>query len=461
MPLKGLWAIGVFVLCAQALAAETPEALQEVQRLSLHECISHALTNNALLDALQYEVERAQARKRAADATRLPKIQSTMLFGPIPEARGNAVATETPTNDFDLDSIGPFFRFEAQIIQPIWTFGKISNLRDGARALVKVKEAEEGALRRTITTQVKELYHGWLFLEDTEKLIEEVLERIQKARKDLDTRLSREDAGVSPIDRFKLRVFKSDIQSQGAEVLSKREILQDGLRRLVALKNPWRPAAKKLRATPVPAITREALLAEALAQDLQLEQIQHGIEALQAQQRFRMAQYYPDLFLAGQTRYAVAPNRDDQLSPFANDNFNFFDAGIALGLRFRWDVGVHAGRLDEAHAERLALESKRDALREHIAHGVHRAFAQWQAKQKQMAFKKKSFKAARAWSVSALNGLELGTGSVKDAIEALKAHLTVRFELLQTIYQHNKALAQLSSRVGRELDKESNHEAKP
>jgi len=193
------------------------------------------------------------------------------------------------------------------------------------------------------------------------------------------------------------------------------------------------------------------LIDTALAAHPDVQRIDHGIGALREQERLRVAQYFPDIFIAAQLRYAIATNRDDQTSAFAKDDFNFFDAGIAAGLRHRWPTGVQHHEVAQARAELRSLETKREALVEEIAHRVTQAHAGFAAKERQITLRKQAFRAARAWSVSALNGLELGTGSVKDTVEALRAFIEVRFGLLQTLFEQNKAAAELSQAVGREL----------
>ena len=63
----------------------------------------------------------------------------------------------------------------------------------------------------------------------------------------------------------------------------------------------------------------------------ELLQLQAGLEARKARLQAARSAYYPAFFLAGGIKGATAPNRDDQKSPFAKDEFNFFNAGMALG----------------------------------------------------------------------------------------------------------------------------------
>ena len=72
--------------------------------------------------------------------------------------------------------------------------------------------------------------------------------------------------------------------------------------------------------------------------------------------------YYPEIFVGGGVRYAVAPHRTDQHSPFVVDNFNYFNGGVFLGLRQSFEWAMLRGELDQARAEyRELVEKERGA----------------------------------------------------------------------------------------------------
>jgi outer membrane protein TolC len=57
----------------------------------------------------------------------------------------------------------------------------------------------------------------------------------------------------------------------------------------------------------------------------------------------------------------------------------------------------------------------------------------------------------RKWFVAAAQGYEIGTSDPKDLIDALKAYFTARFSHLQSIHDHNVAVAKLEQAVGRPI----------
>ena len=79
------------------------------------------------------------------------------------------------------------------------------------------------------------------------------------------------------------------------------------------------------------------------------------------------------------------------------------------------------------------------------------AHAEWAAVRDKIEANKEAYKAARAWSVFAMNGFELGTVTARELIDGLSAFVKARFTLLELNYEYNVAVARLSQTAGREL----------
>jgi outer membrane protein TolC len=140
-----------------------------------------------------------------------------------------------------------------------------------------------------------------------------------------------------------------------------------------------------------------------------------------------------------------------QKSPFAVDDFNFLDAGLALGVRYDWETGVVGPEITAAASELAALQETRRALEERVRHDVLAAHAEWLAAKDKIEATKEGYKATRAWSAFALNGFELGTVTAKELIDGLAAFVKARFALLSFTYEYNVAAARLSETAGQEL----------
>jgi outer membrane protein TolC len=436
-------------------AAEPGHASANAMEVSLADLLRSAVRKAPLSVAAARDVDAAEAERRAMAGRRYPSLTSLVLAGPTPAAHGDAVHSTTPVDDYGdlIENLGPFFRAELGVTQPLYTFGKITAAESALGKLVEVRRAQAATSRWEIVTQVKSAYYGLLFVDDLLALTDEVQKYLDQAKEHLDERLKSEDPDVTPIDRAKLTVYESELKTERIELVKKRAVLRDGLVRLAAIEvQPgWKLAERELSPVHVGSVDRARLLDEAIRSRPEIEAADAGVEALSSKRGAMRAEYWPDVFLAGRVRYGVAPNRDRQTSPFAKDDFNFFDAGIALGLRYEWPTGVTGPEVAKVSAEIAALEARRRALTEKVSHELVAGVDEWRAAADKIEATKDGFKAARAWSAFARNGFELGTVPAKDLIDALSAFVKARVALLTTTHEHNVAVARLSRAAGREL----------
>jgi outer membrane protein TolC len=292
-----------------------------------------------------------------------------------------------------------------------------------------------------------------LLVDDLLALTDEVQGYVDQAKTYIEEHLKNDEVDVTPIDRAKLTSCEAELKTQRIELVRRRSTLRDALLRLAGLdvRGAFELADKELTLVSLPAVDPAVLLEDARLTHPELGAATAGVRALTSKRDAIRAGLWPDLFVAGRARYGVAPNRDRQKSPFAKDDFNFLDAGIAVGLRYDWLTGVTGAEIAKASAELLALEDKRQALAERVAHDLQAALDDWRAAGDKIEATKAGFKASRAWSVFARNGFELGTVSAKDLIDALAAFVKARFAFLTLTYEYNVAAARLSQTTGREI----------
>lgn len=442
-------------LAGPPVLAAPAERSAKGEEVSLADLLRSAVREGPLSVAAGHDVEAAEAERRAMAGRRYPSLSSLVLAGPTPAAHGDAVHSTTPVDDYGdlVESLGPFFRAELSVTQPLYTFGKIAAAEDALEKLVEVRRAQGATSRWEVVTQVKAAYYGLLLVDDLLALAGEVRGYLDQARAHLDARLKDEDPEVTPIDRAKLTVHESELEAQRIDLVKRRAVLRDALVRLAVIEVPpgWRLAEKELSPVRVGPVDRAKLLEEALRSRPEIEAAVAGVEALSAKREALRARYWPDVFLAGRIRYGVAPNRDRQTSPFARDDFNLLDAGVAIGLRYEWPTGVTGPEVAKVSAEIAALEARRTALTEKVSHELVAGVDEWRAAADKIEATREGFKAARAWAVFARSGFELGTVPAKDLVDALSAFVKARVALLTVTYEHNVAVAHLSRASGREL----------
>jgi len=455
MSALALHVLALVASTAVAASAAEPAPPDPLPALSLVELLRAATQASPLVSAARHDIEAADAERQAMRGHMLPTIGASMLAGPTPTAHGDPTTTSTPVNDYGyvIDHLGPFFRAELSITQPLYTFGKVSLAEQALHELVDVRRAQATTAKWEVVTQVKSVYYGLLLVGDLVALTDEVQGYVDQAKTYLEQRLASDGGDVTPIDRAKLATYEAELKTQRIDLVRRRATLNDALRRLAGLaaRGSISLAERELVPVHAPKLDEAAVLEGAASTHSELGAAAAGVRALAARRDAVRARLWPDLFVAGRARYGVAPNRDRQTSPFAKDDFNFFDAGVAVGLRYDWPTGVTGAEIALADAQLAALEDKRQALAERVAHDVAAALDDWRAAGDKLEATKEGYKASRTWSVFARNGFELGTVSARDLIDALGAFVKVRFAFSTLTFEYNVAVARLSQTAGHEV----------
>jgi outer membrane protein TolC len=183
----------------------------------------------------------------------------------------------------------------------------------------------------------------------------------------------------------------------------------------------------------------------------ELAQLEAGLAARQARLEAARGDYYPSLFLAGGFEYSVAPNRDDQDSPFATD-FNFFRGpGIALGLRWQLDFWSTQAKVAERTAELNKVQVQKVSATSGMALDIRRRYLEVEEFRNKVKAAEESRKAARALLVTTLANFQLGVGEAKEVFEGLGLYTRIVSDYYQTIRDFNIAAAKLTQATGQEI----------
>jgi outer membrane protein TolC len=156
------------------------------------------------------------------------------------------------------------------------------------------------------------------------------------------------------------------------------------------------------------------------------------------------------LFLLGLVRFAVAPNRTDQLNPFVRDDFNFIDPGLVLGLRWRFGVGL-LDAVREADARRAELVARREDVARGLRVEVVEARGRLEAARRAVEVGERLRRQVRGQAFSAVASYALGIGSAGDVLELLGMLARATSELGLALHDHERARVSLLRATGRDL----------
>jgi outer membrane protein TolC len=413
----------------------------------LEQCLERALSHNPEVSEAVVEKRIAESLLSQAKAGRLPQVTYTSLNGIINGAEGDAVNGRT-----DNDDLGPFTRGELEIIQPLYTFGRLQNEIRAATMGVETKQAATKKTRDTVVAMVKELYYNLLLSRQIQALLTEVQEQFTRALETAEQRLEAGESGITQQDILKLRiglagVTKEAYTLQRAIAVTKEALLyQLGL----PLQTDFDITETGLEPVMLQLQPLEVYLEQAEKNRPEFAQLEAGLVARQARLQAARSAYYPSLFLAGAVRYSVAPNRDDQDNPFVRDDFNYLQAGMALGLRWKLDFWMTHAK----EAERLAELAKAEVQKENATQGIEldikRRYLEVQETQQKIEAAQTARRSARALLLTTLANFGLGVGEGKDVFDSLGLYTRMMSEYYTAVRDYNIAVARLSQATGQE-----------
>ncbi len=410
---------------------------------SLRRCLFYADRNHPKV--LQARSQLTYVRAQLLEA-RFAPFSGFRFFGGVglaPTVLGNNVFS--PNTDASLTSnLGVAWRAGIDGALPLWTFGKITNLWDAAKAQVKLKEANIEVTRDQIRLDVRKAFFGLQLARDSLHLLADAEEKINKAIKELKKKPEDE---LDPIDLLKLQTYSAELEARHSEAERYERIALTGLRfytgkaRLDIPDKPIRRSKHKLGH-----LSRYLKAARRYRPEFKMARA--GIAAREAQVRLARSNLFPDLGLALSIGLSAAPEVADQINPFVGDPGNYFHYGFAIVTQWGLDFVPKVARIKQAQAQLDEVMAKdREALGG-IAAKVETAYAEVVDWQKRYDAYHRANKFAKKWLATVQSSIDIGMMEEKDLIEPAKAYAEQRYNKLKAIMELNVAMSKLARETG-------------
>ncbi len=442
-----LFPLMAILCCAAPLCAA--EAPQVKVVLDLDACIRRALQAAPELGESRADIELAKSKLDEAKSHRFPQIEFLGLMGPVSKARGNQIYS--PDRIDHLHGITIFTRGDATIVQPLYTFGKISERMDAATHGIEVDRAKKVQKENEIALKVKEYYYGLLLARELKELVTEVGETLDKARDTARKLLDKGSPNVDTLDIYKLDAFSGEVRKFLEEAKKGESLALAALRVQAGLPPDAAFDIATLRLAPEEGENVDdlsAYLETAKAKRPEYRQLKEGLQARSALVKAARADYFPDLFLGGYLSGAYAPDRDRVTNPWVPDDFNHLWAGIALGVKWKLDFGITSAKIAQEQARYNRLLSTNDYANGNIPLQIRKAYLELKEAEKSIAATKDAYGNAKKWAVSAVANFDMGIGPAKEIFDALQNYARMRADYFQSIYNLNMSRANLAYAIG-------------
>jgi len=425
----------------------SPAPAQERTLIDLPTAIKKALEVSPEVREARAKVLFAQAQRDEALGNRWLQVQVNTIFSAVPRARGDQIYS--PDTSTSLSGLGPFLRTDLLGIQPLETFGKLTEYIKAARKGIEVEEAGLELKADEVILKVKEIYYGLQLALDSQELVGEAHGLVQEALEKIEKRLKLEDSSATQMDLYKLQSALGMVEGLKSEADKGVSLAQAALYTVCGLDDPAPfPAQKHLEQVEMKLDDLVAYQDSASAKRPEMKQLKAGLEALDSLVNAARAARYPTIYLAGFFRAATAPNRTDIKNPFIDDDFNTVTGGAALGLMWELNFGIHKAKIEQAKAEQLKLKAKEAFAQMYLPLEVTQAYLEVKAAQEQIEATRKSYKAARRWFLAASSNFDLGLVESKEVNDAVLQYANQRAEYFKAIHKHNLGWAKLLKVAG-------------
>ena len=447
--------LSVVVTAGPALArtAEPPAVLV----LTLDEAVALAVRNSPEIKAGQFAVLIRQSQRAQADAARFAQLDVTIVGGPSSRARGNQF--DSPDSKNAAAVSGAFGLATFNIVQPLYAFGKINNLRAAAGHGLAVEEARVHQKATEVAMLVREAYYGYLLASSLESLALEIGAQLGGTMQKVQRQLDAEVPGVDNVDMLKLRTFQGQLEKQLNDIRQGKGLALAGLRTLTGLgpSLPIQLADTRLQPLARQAPTIDESLSDAQRLRPEFVQARQGIQAFERLLAAAEADYYPMLFVGLFGSLAEATNRSRLSNPFLSDPLMDDVLAPVVGMRWHFDLGVTAAKVDEVAAELGQVQQQQALAEQGIPFQVRQAYLELEQHQANITATRKAFRSGRQWLVAAVANFDLGVGEGKDVADAALAYAQLHAAYFQAVYNYNISLARLDHRAGRDVAEVRQH----
>jgi outer membrane protein TolC len=394
------------------------------------------------------------AKQDQADAGRLPQIELTAVVGPSPRARGTIVDSPDSKDSPTVDNV--FERVEMTLVQPLYTFGKITGYREAAAEGVKVEKAKIEEKASDVILRIKELYYGRLLATEVLGLIDEIIEDLDKAIGKTERKLRVGAPDADEVDLFKLKAFRGEVMKNRNEAQKGFDLATAGLQTFAGL-DPGRPLELDARGLDTPARQvepEEQAIGTAIDLRPEMTQVRAGLKATEALIQVEESNLYPQFFVAVNGVFAQAGNRTRQLNPFVFDPLNERYAAVVLGLKYNLDFGITRGKIRAAQAEHLKIRETKQFAEQGIPLQVRKSHRELAEARETIRATDEGWRNARKWLVASKANYDLGVGDARDLGEAFESYARLRADNFKAVYNYNMALANIEHATGRAVKEE-------
>ena len=431
-----------------------------VQRvLTLEEMIEMALAASPEIKMAEQDISAAKSDYKQARGTLSPQLDIFGATGPAEDSRYPTVVltgknTGVIVSHDEEWKVGIFGRLDFVIIQPLYTFGKISNRKDAAALGIEARTAAREEQRNKVVLNVKELYYAYLVALHGKSAATEADDYIKDATRRIKRLIELRAKNAGPGDLYRMEAFAAQVKAFAAMADSGSRTACVALKKAIGLpeNEEFRPKETELPKNPANLEPEGEYVQRALERRPEIIQVKKGVEAGGKLAEAARADLYPSFFAAAAGSFAGAPERQKFDNTYIPDEFNHSYAGLFAGAQWRLDFGIGKGKLDKAGAEYRKMRATQEFAERNIPVEVVKYYQDALEARKSYAAYEEAVLGSRRWIVTAFSNFDSGIGAARDMLDAIDRYGKNQGEYLKALYSYHVALARLDYAISKGRD---------
>jgi outer membrane protein TolC len=441
--------------------------------VSLEEALVRALEESPEVDQRRAQEQFATARRDEARANRFLTDVSLDVassfapsltdFGEVPDAVPDDLQYLHPSrqNDWSIDALRPFSRFEVSVRQPIWTWGELSGNIRAARHGVDVETARVDQKALEVAARAGETYYSLLLTEALDRLADQTQDVVDRAQREINRLLDEGDESVSQADLFQTRLTEEEVKRRIVEIEQNRATARSALRRQLFLPDGTTvmPAADELQpiSFSIHPDSLDYYIRRALQNRPEVDQAEAGIEAREALVDVAKSDYYPKIGVQASLSQSVTiPGRPNPDNAFVGDSFMGTGTRTGIGIQQNLNFGQTQARVEQARAELDAVKHQRTAARQLVRVEVEEAYRSLLTAKTDVESRDRSTTISGEWLRTEQVNFDLDLGDTEDLVKAVRADLEAQARYLEAVKQYNVAVLKLLRTTGTLVDRARN-----
>jgi outer membrane protein TolC len=441
--------------------------------VSLEEALVRALEESPEVDQRRAQEQFATARRDEARANRFLTDVSLDVassfapsltdFGEVPDTVPDDLQYLHPSrqNDWSIDALRPFSRFEVSVRQPIWTWGELSGNIRAARHGVDVETARVDQKALEVAARAGETYYSLLLTEALDRLADQTQDVVDRAQREINRLLDEGDESVSQADLFQTRLTEEEVKRRIVEIEQNRATARSALRRQLFLPDGTTvmPAADELQpiSFSIHPDSLDYYIERALQNRPEVDQAEAGIEAREALVDVAKSDYYPKIGVQASLSQSVTiPGRPNPDNAFVGDSFMGTGTRTGIGIQQNLNFGQTQARVEQAQAELDAVKHQRTAARQLVRVEVEEAYRSLLTAKTDVESRDRSTTISGEWLRTEQVNFDLDLGDTEDLVKAVRADLEAKARYLEAVKQYNVAVLKLLRTTGTLVDRARN-----